>query len=183
VGRASTQERTRVERLAGDHAVRATYWGSQADVARFYERADIFVQPSQSEGMSLALLEAMTAGLPCVATDIPGNREALGEGGRLVPPDPHALASAIAELLGDASLRARLGADARRRVSDFSWSGYVKRLRELIERVSLQQTTPSGSGRPNLSRRGAIRPLLERKALNREQAAAFGRRTVKPRIA
>ena len=82
--------------------------------------ADLFVLPSEEEGMSIALLEAMAAGLSIVASDIPGNR-ALIDGdsqGLLVPPrDDEALAKAIERLLDNPDLAASLGNRARERVA------------------------------------------------------------------
>jgi glycosyltransferase involved in cell wall biosynthesis len=86
--------------------------------------ADLFVFPSQEEGMSLALLEAMAAGLPVVASDIPGNRPLIvhGQHGLLVPRDnPEALAAAMRHVLQEPRWAAGLGAAARDRVSrDYS---------------------------------------------------------------
>jgi glycosyltransferase involved in cell wall biosynthesis len=69
--------------------------------------------------MSLSLLEAMAAGLPVVASDIPGNRElvASGECGRLVPPrDPQTLARTLEELLDSPAIARQFGDAARERV-------------------------------------------------------------------
>ncbi len=86
--------------------------------------ADLFVLPSHEEGLSLALLEAMAAGLPIVASDIPGNRLAIRSGseGLLVPlGDASALARAIESLLADPARAAAVGAAAWRRAqADFS---------------------------------------------------------------
>jgi len=80
--------------------------------------ADLFVLPSREEGPSLALLEAMAAGLPIVATDIPGTRELVTDGqhGLLVPgQDIDALSAAILRLLDAPKLALELGAAARAR--------------------------------------------------------------------
>lgn len=79
-----------------------TFLGQRSDIGAILAAADGFVLPSHEEGSSNALLEAMAAGLPIVATDIGGTREALGDGafGALVPPrDPASLAAAIDRLL------------------------------------------------------------------------------------
>lgn len=81
-----------------------------------YAAGGVVVLSSISEGFPYTLIEAMTCGRACVATDVGGVSEALGDTGRLVPPrDPEAMAAACLELLGDAELRGRLGAEARER--------------------------------------------------------------------
>jgi glycosyltransferase involved in cell wall biosynthesis len=98
--------------------------GAFDDATELLAAADVFVLPSYEEGMSLALLEAMAAGLPVVATDIPGNRLLVTheEHGLLVPPgDSAALHAAIERLLDDAELAQRLAQNARTRViAEFS---------------------------------------------------------------
>jgi glycosyltransferase involved in cell wall biosynthesis len=96
-----------------------TWLGPRQDIADLLRGAHIACQPSTfREGLPKSALEAMASGKPLVATDIPGCREAVvqDETGFLVPPrDPAALAAALERLIGDAALRARFGAAARRR--------------------------------------------------------------------
>lgn len=114
--------------------------------------SDIFVLPSRSEGFSNALLEGMAAGLPCVATAVGGNPELVEEGvsGYLVPSDsPEELADRILKLLGDQSLRHRMGMAGRQRVlSEFTTGTMVANVtaayRELLQAKGLQ--TPSVCG-------------------------------------
>lgn len=111
--------------------------GAFDDVDDVLTAADLFVLPSYEEGMSLALLEAMAAGVPVVATDIPGNRALVTheEHGLLVPPhDPSALRSAIERLLESPQLAQRLAANARARVeAEFSLAVMARRHLEVIE--------------------------------------------------
>ena len=97
--------------------VRARCLGFRDDVPEISALLNVFVLPSTIEGFSLALLEAMARGLPCIASDAGGNREALAEGvGRLYPPgDVGALASALSEVLDDPSAARDLGEKGRER--------------------------------------------------------------------
>ena len=100
------------------HASRIQLPGADA-AAKWLAWADAFVLPSKREGLSNALLEAMSYGLPCVATDIPPNREVLADGqcGLLVPTgDTPALERALASLVDDAHLAEDLGQRALERV-------------------------------------------------------------------
>ena len=77
---------------------------------------DLFALPSVCEALPYALLEAMSVGLPCVATAVGGVAELIehGRNGSVVPPrDPAALAAALAGLLRSAEARATTGAAAR----------------------------------------------------------------------
>ena len=93
--------------------------------------ADLFVFPSLEEGTSLSLLEAMAAGLPIAACDIPPNRDVACDGQQalLTPPgQPDALAGAIRRLLDEPELAARLGEAARERAAaEFSLARWSKR--------------------------------------------------------
>jgi glycosyltransferase involved in cell wall biosynthesis len=75
--------------------------GFQADVPAFVRELDVFVLPSRSEGFPLALIEALAAGRPCIATSVGGVEEMFGaEGGLVVKrDDPQALASAMKRML------------------------------------------------------------------------------------
>lgn len=78
------------------------FLGRRDDVPRLLASADVFVFPSRTEGLPNAVLEAMAAGTPIVATDVPGNRDLVTDGvtGRLVPVnDASALADAIGMML------------------------------------------------------------------------------------
>lgn len=113
--------RSRFERAvaAAGLAGRVRVTGFRGDVPGLLATFDVAVFPSLWEGLPLAVMEAMAAGRGIVATDVAGHRALLrdGESGRLVPPgDDTALAAGVMGLLGDATLRARLGAAARAHV-------------------------------------------------------------------
>ncbi|MAF26786.1 MAG: glycosyltransferase family 4 protein [Gemmatimonadota bacterium] len=112
--------------------------GYIGEVAAVLGLLDVFVLPSSIEGFSLALLEAMARGLPCIATDAGGNREALADGaGILVPPgDVRALANALAGLLDDADARREMGESARDRARDrFHVNRTVERTAALYQSI------------------------------------------------
>jgi glycosyltransferase involved in cell wall biosynthesis len=116
----SGPEKENLERQASDLGIgdRVQLLGQRSDVPDLQAAADVHMMPSYSEGMPLAVLEAMLAGKPILATRVGGIPEALcdGESGLLVPPgDSGAIAQALRRLLEDPALRARLGAAARRR--------------------------------------------------------------------
>jgi glycosyltransferase involved in cell wall biosynthesis len=95
--------------LGLDHQVR--FLGERGDIADLLAACDVFILPSRSEGLGVAALEAMAAGRAIVATRVGGLAEAVVDEstGLLVPPaDPAALAGALARLLRDPALRARL---------------------------------------------------------------------------
>ncbi len=89
-----------------------------AEVTQVYREADIFALPSYREGMPNVLLEAMAAGLPCVATPVGAISDILStDQGRLVPVgDVDALREAIRELVENQDLRRQLGGEAKNRI-------------------------------------------------------------------
>jgi phosphatidylinositol alpha-mannosyltransferase len=92
----------------------------------YHAASDVFVGPALGrESFGIVLVEAMAAGLPVVATDIPGYREVVRDGidGLLVPPgDPVALAAAVERLLDDPDLRARFAEAGRARAQRYDWA-------------------------------------------------------------
>lgn len=94
--------------------------GYRSDIANLLASADLFVLPSRSEGLPLALLEAMFAGCAIVATDVGEVAAVLGDdAGIVVPPgDVAALAGALRRLLADPDEAARLGRAAERRAAE-----------------------------------------------------------------
>ncbi|HLE83314.1 MAG TPA: glycosyltransferase, partial [Thermoanaerobaculia bacterium] len=132
----------------------ALVWtGFRRDVPALLAAADLFVLPSLDDAFPTALLEAMAAGLPVVATRAGGIPEIVDDGatGVLVPAeDPAALARAVAALLADPAARRALGRAGRRRVAErFSTADWLGRL----ERVYAEAL-----GRPVTLRPGAPHP-------------------------
>jgi glycosyltransferase involved in cell wall biosynthesis len=102
-----------------DHAVTFTSALSHAQTLALLRKADIFALASFAEGIPVALMEAMSLGVPCVSTSVAGIPELIRAGvdGLLVPPaNPLALADALESLVLDGDLRKSLGTSARQRV-------------------------------------------------------------------
>ena len=117
--------------------VHFTGYQSSAQVAEWLSTADVFVLPSLAEGVPIALMEAMAAEVPVIATNVGGTSELVSDGvnGFLVPPVvPGALVCRIRELLDDHELRTRLGRAGRETVvRDFDLHREMARLRGLFE--------------------------------------------------
>jgi sugar transferase (PEP-CTERM/EpsH1 system associated) len=115
--------RENLVRLAAELRIgeRVRFLGEVRDVPALLARARLFVLPSQSEGISLTILEAMASGLPVVATNVGGNPEVVEPGtGMLVPPcDPAALAHAIVRVASNPEEALLMGRAARRRVETY----------------------------------------------------------------
>jgi glycosyltransferase involved in cell wall biosynthesis len=108
-------------------------------LAAAYSAADLVVLPSLSEGMPVALLEAMAYGRAIVATRVGGMPEVLTDGldARLVDPgDPSALAAALASLAGDERARRRLGSNARSRAAQLSEAEVCAPLARLYDQLA-----------------------------------------------
>ena len=111
---------------------------SDADLVAWYHAAGAFVFPSVQEGWGLSVLEALSAGLPVVATDIPVFREYLtdGETALLVPPgDPEPLAEAIHAVIQDGELRKRLSGAGPRLAARYSWEASAREHEAVYRKV------------------------------------------------
>jgi glycosyltransferase involved in cell wall biosynthesis len=154
VGRGA--EREPLERLARDLGltgrVRFTGFVSDAERDATLAEARVCVCPSVKEGWGITVIEANALGLPVVATDAPGLRDAVchGETGLLVPDGPPqafvaGLADAVGRLLADEEQLARLSAAARRWARRFDWDVSARKMAQVIESVCQE---PGGPGVP-----------------------------------
>lgn len=108
---------------------------SEQEKPRYHASADLYVAPNTGgESFGIVLLEGMAAGLPIIASDIPGFRTVLKDGrqGRLVAPnDAFAMAEAIDTLLSNDKLRQAMAAEGRRSAAEYDWSVVGARVLDL----------------------------------------------------
>lgn len=128
---------------------RVIFTGFRLDVPAVLSALDISVLPSLSEGLSNSLLESMAAGLPVIATNVGGSREAVEDGATGIvvrPRDSDALARAMALLLENPDLAAEFGAAGRRRIAErFSLEKMVRETEALYLRLlERKQALPAG---------------------------------------
>jgi len=157
-GRGELEDSLRSQARALGVGDRVHLLGLRADVPAILAAADVFVHPSVSEALPLALLEAMFAGRPIVASNVGEIAVALGRGqaGLLVEPEvPAALAAALERILTDPVLADSLATCARRRAED------EYDVQQMVARyVSLYRRTPAGSRSERTELEfGAARPL------------------------
>lgn len=137
--------RPAVEEEIRRHRLSDAVWlaGERRDVPDVMRGFDVFALPSKAEGISNTILEAMSSGLPVVATAVGGNAELVSESktGALVPAeDPAAMADALLCYASDAALRHRHGQAGRLKVEQsFSLAGMVARYTDLYERLLRQR--------------------------------------------
>ncbi|HEY0075926.1 MAG TPA: glycosyltransferase [Abditibacteriaceae bacterium] len=121
--------------------------GVRRDVPRLLAAADVFVLSSDREGLPIAILEAMAAARPIVATSVGNVPDVVRDGvsGRLVPPgDKEALAEAIEELLSDATRTKELGQNAREIARDYD----VRHMIARYETLFTEEVTGKPTGEP-----------------------------------
>lgn len=116
------------------------FLGAYTRISELLSASDIFILPSHEEGFSNALLEAMIAGLPIIATDVGGNKEAvINEMSGLIVPsrDPLTLGAAVLRLINDEKLRKELGSAARKKaLAEFTIDACVEKYDKLYMELS-----------------------------------------------
>ncbi|MDT1064620.1 glycosyltransferase [Paracoccus sp. CPCC 101403] len=133
------------------------FLGRREDVSDLMAQADLLVLPSAFEGLPLVLLEAMAIGLPVVATDVCGSREALGQGHPWLvqPGSSRALADALASALADPAGRASAAAAGRSRWAETFTDARMAASVLTIYRALLRQRDEDGMGKTRLGFIGA----------------------------
>lgn len=114
-------------------------WQSREELTRWYHHSNLFLFPSRHEGMPNAVLEAMSSGLPVVATKIAGSEELVLDGvtGLLVnPEDADSLRDGLRRLIVEEKTRIQMGQASRRRVEDeYSWENVARQYSEYLEKI------------------------------------------------
>jgi len=121
-------------------------WIDGAEKTAELRQASVFVLPSYFEGLPMGVLEAMAQGVPVVATEVGGVRDALGnDAGLLIRPgDVSALAEALLAILRDRALRERMGEAGRQRVeAEYASPRVMKKLDDLY--LELRLARPAGA--------------------------------------
>ncbi len=143
-------DRSAIDRLPAPAGDRVEMLGAVPHdrLAALFGRSDVFVSPARGqESFGMTLVEAMAAGVPVVASDIPGYREVVRDGvdGLLVPPgDPAALAGTIMRVTKDAGLAARLRDAGPSRARRFDWATVVPELEAAYEDAIRHRGRTSG---------------------------------------
>lgn len=128
---------TECERIAAESRGAIRLLGHRSDVRRVLGAADFYVLPSEREGLSFSLLEAMSLGLAPVVSDAPGNPEAVGDAGIVVHRgDIKEFATAFRQLAGDDKGRRSVGEQASARVArHFTAERMIRRTREVYDEI------------------------------------------------
>ncbi|MDR3678143.1 MAG: glycosyltransferase family 4 protein [Acidobacteriota bacterium] len=121
------------------------------EVRAVMNACDLFMFPSFYEALGMALLEAMAAGMPIVASDIPACREVLQDTGILVSPTPEELSRAAKGLLADTSYAKEMGRKAAERAKEFSVDAMVDGYEHLIN-IEMGACLAKGQGVPRHAR-------------------------------
>jgi glycosyltransferase involved in cell wall biosynthesis len=125
---------------------RVHFLGFRRDVHQVISAMDVFTLPSEKEGLSIAVMEAMAIGRPVVATRISGMDEVVrdGENGLLVPPcDAKALAEALQTLLIDPAKRLKFASCGKAYVeNNFEQGECVGRVEAFFEKIAVEESTP-----------------------------------------
>jgi len=110
--------------------------------------ATALIQTSTHEGFCLPLLEAMAAGAPVICTDAHGNRDFCVDGENCLMPDADvdSVTEALARVLSDGELRARLGETGKRTAQQYAWDLRIDALEEFLEEVARPRALALESG-------------------------------------
>jgi GT2 family glycosyltransferase len=138
------------ELVEGEDGVRYVTSPSDEHVNELFNQATVFVQTSSHEGFALPPLEVMATGGAVVCTDAHGNRDFCVDGENCLMPaaEPHAVSAALARLLGDRTLRGRLGRAGRRTAREYAWEHRVDALEAFLGDLARAGRALDGGSQP-----------------------------------
>ncbi|MEN3975890.1 glycosyltransferase family 1 protein [Emcibacter sp. SYSU 3D8] len=151
-------ERTRFKEMLPDDAVFTGYLDGD-DLARAYASSELFLNPSVTETFGIVTLESMAVGLPSVCADATGSQSLVadGESGFLVrPDDERGFVDAVARLVADPALRARMGSAARERSRDYTWDAVIETLVQHYCEVLERHRAGAADGASGAARRRVL---------------------------
>lgn len=133
-------EKERLIEIAENYGIKNNihFLGYRTDVYQLLKSCDVFIQSSYREGLSRSIMEAMSAGLPCVVSKIRGNVDLIkeGEGGFLCKPDDsECFAHSINKLSKDTELRKRMGTSNLKTIQKFDIENVRIQMKEIYESV------------------------------------------------
>lgn len=129
------EDREILEEQAKDLGDRVIFLGNRSDMSDIYHMADCFILASYREGLSRSIMEAMACGLPCIVSDIRGNRDLIDKDLLFNPTDVNALAEKVERLSESEELRNKLKVCNLKRIKDFSFNRVVDELSKIYEEV------------------------------------------------
>lgn len=132
-GQGALEQRLKAQAAALGLLDRVLFMGYRNDVERFYGAADAFVFLSRQEGLPVALMEAMAGGLPCLCSDVRGNRDLIQseQNGLIVSSTPQAVAQTILRLMDSPDLCRKLGDAAQNAAKAYDLSGAIDRMKAI----------------------------------------------------
>jgi GT2 family glycosyltransferase len=133
--------------LATGEGMRYIQSPSDEEVGELFSQATVFIQTSTHEGFCLPALESMATGGAVVCTDAHGNRDFCADGENCLMPEAtrEAVSAALARLLGDAELRARMGEAGIETAGEYAWERRIDALEAFLEEVARPRETVASS--------------------------------------
>ena len=138
---------------AAQSMTNVVFTGRTTVVADILAASDVFVMPSDYEGMPNAMMEAMAAGLPCVSTARSGIRDVARDGIEALyvePGDVATLVEHLVSLIADTDRRERMGLAAKSRIRQFDVTRFVRCFEEQLDGLASAQPSPRSTGRVEL---------------------------------
>lgn len=113
------------------------FLGFRSDVACVYKVADCFIHPSKREGLPVAIMEAMSSGVPVICSNIRGNTDLIEDkvNGIVVDSTPEAVASAILDIISDVQSRDKYIENSKEKIKEFDMCAVCKTMKEIYKNV------------------------------------------------